>query len=73
MVEPFPEVVLMRIEPLPGGWMLLCGDNALMQVYRSGAEAERQARSHARTLARCGYAPRLVIQDRTGRAVRARL
>lgn len=73
MISTFPVVVSLRIEPLEGGWVLLCAQNELAQIFRSGAEAERQARRHARALARCGYAPRLAIHDRAGRVMRARL
>lgn len=73
MIAPFPTVAQLRIEPLNGGWVLLCAHNGLAQIFRSGAEAERQARRHARALARCGFAPRLTILDRAGRLNRARL
>jgi len=73
MISAFPVVITLRIEPLDGGWVLLCAPNELAQIFRSGAEAERQARRQARTLARCGFAPRLAIQDRGGRVTRARL
>jgi len=71
MIAPFPEVAFLRIEPLGEGWLLMCGDNELVQVFRSGAEAERYARRYAASLARCGYAPRLVILDRSGAATKA--
>lgn len=73
MIKAFPEVVSLRIEPLDGGWLLICARNDLAQIYRSGAEAERQARRYAGVMSRCGYAPRLVIHDRGGRALRVRL
>lgn len=73
IVSAFPVVTLLRIEPLQGGWVLLCTQNNLAQIYRSGAEAERQARHHAKVLALCGFAPRLAIIDRAGRFNRVRL
>ncbi|MBO9560278.1 MAG: hypothetical protein J7515_17040 [Caulobacter sp.] len=71
MIAPFPEVAFLRIEPLNGGWVLLCGENDLVQIFRSGAEAERCARRYAASLARCGYAPRLTIRDRGDRTTKA--
>ncbi|WP_297507817.1 hypothetical protein [uncultured Caulobacter sp.] len=73
MISAFPVVTVLRIEPLDGCWVLLCRQNALAQIFRSGAEAERQARRQARTLARCGFAPRLTIVDRAGQVTQVRL
>lgn len=73
VISSFPAVVLLRIEPLAGGWILLCANNGLALIFRSGAEAERQARKLAMVLARCGFAPRLTIIDRAGRLNRVRL
>lgn len=73
MLSTFPVVAFLRIEPLDGGWVLLCAHNELAQIFHSRAEVERQARRQARALARCGFAPRLAIRDRTGALVPARL
>jgi hypothetical protein len=73
MIAVFPNVTMLRIEPLDGGWALICGYNDLIQIFRSGAVAERQARRYAKALTRCGFAPRLAIQDRAGHVISARL
>ena len=72
-VSTFPAMSLLRIEPLNDGWVLFCDRNALAQIFRSGAEAERQARRQATVLASCGFVPRLAVVDRAGNLTRVRL
>jgi hypothetical protein len=73
MIEAFPDIALLRIQPVDGGWVLTSGHNDLLQIFRSGADAERQARRYAGVLLRCGYTPRLMIEDRGGCVVRVQL
>jgi hypothetical protein len=73
MIAAFPDITLLRIEPVNGGWVLISGHNDLLQIFRSGADAERQARLYAGVLVSCGYTPRLMIEDRGGRIVRVSL
>lgn len=63
-----PVRVALRIKPLDGGWLLF-SCNALAQVFRSGAEAERHARRLSRALAKGGFRPCLSIVDRAGRTM----
>jgi hypothetical protein len=65
--------VTISVTPGQIGWIVTCDANDLLQVFRSGGEAERKARQMAAILARGGHAVRVVVHDVRGTVIGAKV
>lgn len=55
-----------RVAPVPGGWVVDDDLSGMPLVFRSGAQAERKAKSLASVIARQGDQAQVIVHDLQG-------